>query len=71
MIFIQVEHLIEMANGFEPSWTFHRNGQWYLVKWLIIFSQVENLIKMASDIYSKWPMIFNQMKHLTKMANDL
>jgi hypothetical protein len=35
------------------------------------FNQIEHLIKMASDLYSKWPMVFNQVKDLIKMVIDL
>jgi hypothetical protein len=37
----------------------------------MVLNQVEHLVKMANDPYSKWPMVFSQVEHLIKMANDL
>jgi hypothetical protein len=34
----------------------------------MIFSQVEQLIKMTKDLSSKWPMVLSQVEHLVKMA---
>jgi hypothetical protein len=35
----------------------------------MIFDQVEHLVKMVNDLYSKCSMVFSQMEHLVKMAN--
>jgi hypothetical protein len=37
----------------------------------MVFNQIEHLIKMTNDLYSKWLVLFNQAKHLIKMANDI
>jgi hypothetical protein len=36
----------------------------------MVFSPVEQLIKMAKNLLSKWPIISSQIEHLVKITND-
>jgi hypothetical protein len=36
----------------------------------MVFSQIEHLIKIVNDLWSKCPMVCSQIEHLIKMAND-
>jgi hypothetical protein len=37
MVFSQVEHLVKMANGLWSSWTFSQDGQWFLIKYNMVY----------------------------------
>ncbi len=42
----------QIWHGIESSWTCSQNGQWSLVKYDMVFIQIEHVVKMANDFWS-------------------